>query len=59
LEVLGAGDGGEGVGARADVEDVGFLDPRDEEMGSLADGGVENASETIEEDGALAAVDGV
>ncbi|WVY95155.1 hypothetical protein V8G54_034243 [Vigna mungo] len=44
--VFGAGDGGEGVRARADVEDVRLLDPRDEEMGSLAYGVVENASET-------------
>jgi len=59
LKIFGAGDGGEGVRARADVEDVRLLDPRDEEMGSLAYRVVENASETVEEDGTLAAVDGV
>jgi len=59
LKIFGAGDGGEGVRARADVENVGFLNPRDEKMGSLADGVVENAPEPVEEDSALAAVDGV
>lgn len=59
LEILGAGDRGEGVRASADIEDVGFLDPRDEEVSAFADGGVEDAAETVEEDGALAAVDGV
>ena len=47
------------MGAGADVEDVGFLDPRDEEVGPLADGLVEDAPETVEEDGALPAIDGV
>ena len=47
------------MGTSADVEDVGFLDPGDEEVGPFADGGVQDAAEAVEEDGALAAVDGV
>lgn len=59
LEVLGAGDGGEGVGPGADVEDEGLLEPWDEEVGPFADGLVDDSTETVEEDGALTAVDGV
>ncbi|CAL5333164.1 unnamed protein product [Camellia sinensis] len=37
LEIFGAGDGREGVGTSSDVENVGSLEPWDEEMGSFAD----------------------
>ena len=47
------------MGASADVEDVGFLDPWDQEVSPLADGGVQDAAEPVEEDGALPAVHGV
>lgn len=57
LEILGPGDGGESVGASADVEDVGLLKPRDQKVGPLSDGLVDNAAESVEEDSALAAVD--
>jgi len=46
------------VGAGADVEDVGLLDPWDDEMCALVDGVVDDAAETVEEDGAMATVDG-
>lgn len=45
--------------ASANIENVRLLDPWDEEMGSFADGFVKNAPETVEEDSALATVDGV
>ena len=44
---------------RADVEDERLLEPWDEEMGAFADGFVENSTDAVEDDGALAAVDGV
>ena len=47
------------MGAGADIENVGLLKPGDEEVGALGDGGVENAAEAVEDDGALAAIDGV
>ncbi|CAL5410957.1 unnamed protein product [Camellia sinensis] len=59
LEIFGAGDGREGVGTSSDVENVGSLEPWDEEMGSFADGLIDDAAKSIEEDGALATVDGV
>lgn len=43
----------------ANVEDVGLLDPWNEEVSAFSDGVVEDASESVEEDGALAAVHGV
>lgn len=45
------------MGPGSDIEYVGFLEPWDEEVGPLADGLVDYASESVEEDGALAAVD--
>lgn len=47
------------MGPGSDIEDVGFLEPWDEEVGALADSLVDHSSETVEEDGALASVDGV
>lgn len=47
------------MGPGADVEDEGLLEPWDEEVGPFADGVVNDSTETVEEDGALAAVDGV
>ncbi|KAK7821756.1 mads-box protein jointless, partial [Quercus suber] len=43
----------------ADVEDGRLLEPWDEEMGAFADGFVENSTDAVEDDGALAAADGV
>lgn len=41
------------------VEDVRRLKPWNEEMSTFADGFVDDTAKTIEQDGALAAVDGV
>lgn len=41
----------------ADVEDVGLLDPRDEEVGALTNGLIEDATEAVEEDDELPIVD--
>lgn len=47
------------MGASADVEDEGLLKPWDQKVGSFADSVWLNPCETIEDNGALAAVDGV
>lgn len=47
------------MGASADVEDEGFLKPWDQDVGPFADGIWLNSLETVEDDGALASVDGV
>lgn len=47
------------MGPGADVEDVRALEVWDEEVGPFADGVVNDSSESVEEDGTLAAVDGV
>lgn len=47
------------MGASADVEDEGFLKPWDQEVRSFANGVFDDATETVEENGALATVDGV
>jgi hypothetical protein len=59
LEVLGAGGGGEVVRAGADVEEGGALQEWDPEVGALPDRVREHPAEAVEDDGALAAVDGV
>ncbi|KAA8530134.1 hypothetical protein F0562_004843 [Nyssa sinensis] len=59
LEVLGAGDGGEGVGPRSDVENEGFLEPWDKEVSPLTDSFVDHSTESIKENGALTAVHSV
>lgn len=43
----------------ANVEDVWGLEKGDEKMSAFTDGDVENTAETVHENGALAAVDGV
>jgi len=45
------------VGTGADVEDVGLLDPRDEEVGALTNGLIEDATEAVKEDDELPTVD--
>ncbi|KAL5079570.1 hypothetical protein RYX36_007991 [Vicia faba] len=43
----------------ADVEDVGLLDPWDEEVSAFSDGLFEDSTEMVKEDGALVAADSV
>ena len=42
-----------------DIEDEGLLEPWDKEMGTFANGVVDDTAKSIEKDGALATVDGV
>lgn len=46
------------MGFGSDIEDVGFLEPWDEEVGTFPNGVVYDSTEAVEEDGALATVDG-
>lgn len=57
LQVLGAGGGGDVAGLGADVEDDAALEPGDEEVGALADDGLLDALQTVEDDGPRAALD--
>lgn len=59
LEILGAGDGGEGVRPCTDVEEEGLLEPRDEEVSPFSDGLVDDSPESVEENRPLTSVDGV
>lgn len=43
----------------ANIEDIRGLEKGDEEMSAFADGNVEDSAETVHQDGALAAVNGV
>ena len=47
------------MGLCVDIENGRLLEPWDEEVSTFADGLVENSTDTIEDDGALATVDGV
>ena len=47
------------MGLCADIEDERLLEPWDEEVSTFANGLVENSTDTVEDDSALATVDGV
>lgn len=47
------------MGFSTDIKDVGFLNQWNTEMSTFADGIFDNSTKTVENDGALAAVDGV
>ena len=47
------------MGAGANIENIGLLKPWYQEMGAFADGVVDHTAETVEEDGALAAVNSI
>lgn len=42
-----------------DIENIGLLEPRDQEMRPFSDSVIDDTSESVEEDSTLAAVDGV
>lgn len=55
LQVLGAGGGGDVAGLSAHIEDDTPLEPWNEEMGALADDGLLDTRQTVEDDSARTA----
>lgn len=57
LQILGTGSGGDVARLCADVVDDALLQPGDQEMGSLAHNAFLDTRQTVEDDGASAALD--
>lgn len=47
------------MGPSPDIEDVGLLEPWDQEVSPFADSFIDDSTESVEEHSALTAVDGV